>query len=1004
MTRFVATSTYLCRTVLLLIPLLCLPLLAQASSIVPPRNLGELAFMSDAVVLARAGAGTAFGRSGMIFTATNFEVLETVQGAAAGRISVETYGGVLDGTGWQVAGTPTFEPDAVYLLFLDRNGNAWRPRMMAYGLLERVVTDDGTVMLTHIAEHHDLNLVARFDGVQPEPVETYYEQPLLNHLREMRSTRVTWNRQMAVVPEALQPLSHDLGASKSMAIPEPCVFLSYQGYPIRWNTSETSVPVNIFAQEDGDLDVGQASITAVQTSINLWKNISGVDVTYQWGGPDPYVADCTDGKATPIPGQEVDINQGLVQYNDPCDEITDLSGCTGTLAFGGSFFGTGEAGRHEHQGMEWNTSGFAFIVVNNGVGTCLSESQYRIMITHELGHTLGFGHIPTTAGDANMNPTCCNDITPIDETCALFAYSDQTVGEQLGAVALNTPADNATNQPTTLTLDWDTLTGADEYHLQVSESATFTNPLVDEDNLTETEAEVSGLLQGQSYFWRVRGSGDLGNGPWSPTFRFTTVYAVPGAVTLREPDNGAVDQPVDMTFGWDASTSSPTYQLQVSTNAAFSQLVFEDNNLTDTQHTLALDNGMRYYWRVRGVNPIAQGPWSPTWEVTTMPAQPAAIALSTPANAAQDQPLALDLTWQPDAATTTYRLQVSRTSTFSDIVFNNNALTETTQAIASLDPGTTYYWRVRGSNSVGSGPWSAVFRFTTASTPTAGAPTLPENNTTDAASTLTLMWGEDPTATAYHLQVSETSNFAQRVFEDDALTETTQEIGPLDHGTTYFWRVRGHNAVGDGPWSPVFRFTTAPVPGILALTFPEDNATDAASTIAFAWEADAIATTYHLQVSATSDFSDLAFEDDALTEPTQTFGPLAYSTRHYWRVRATNDVGPGPWSEVRSFTVAVGTSVERAGEAIPTTYQLHANYPNPFNPTTTLRFDLPASSEVTLTIYDMLGREVETLVAGTLGAGSYTFAWEAADRSSGLYLARLHAGRFVQTQRLMLLK
>ncbi|HMB92856.1 MAG TPA: T9SS type A sorting domain-containing protein, partial [Rhodothermales bacterium] len=182
------------------------------------------------------------------------------------------------------------------------------------------------------------------------------------------------------------------------------------------------------------------------------------------------------------------------------------------------------------------------------------------------------------------------------------------------------------------------------------------------------------------------------------------------------------------------------------------------------------------------------------------------------------------------------------------------------------------------------------------------------------------------------------------------------------------------------------------------------DATDAASTIAFAWETDATATAYHLQVSATSDFSDLAFEDDALTETTQTFGPLAYSTRHYWRVRATNDIGPGPWSEVRNFTVAVGTAVERVGEAIPTAYQLHANYPNPFNPTTTLRFDLPASSEVTLTIYDMLGREVETLVASTLAAGRYTFAWEATDRPSGLYLARLRAGRFVQTQRMMLLK
>ncbi|HMB89211.1 MAG TPA: hypothetical protein VKP65_00095, partial [Rhodothermales bacterium] len=758
MMRFLAIPTYVCKTVLVLFLLSCFPLLVQASSIVPPRNLGELAFMSDAVVLARAGTGTAIGRSGMIFTATDFEILEVVQGAASGRISVETYGGVLDGTGWQVAGTPTFEPGSVYLLFLDRNGTAWQPRMMAYGLLERVVTDEGAVMLTHIAEHHDLNLVARFDGVQPEPVETYYEQPLMNHLREVASSRVTWNRQAAVVPKALQPVSHDLGASKAMAIPEPCRYFMNGGHPVRWNTGN-GTPVPIYAQEDGDLDVGAASITAVQTSINLWKSISGVDLTYEWGGAASYTPDCSDNSATP---GDIASDQGLVQYNDPCDQINDLSGCAGTLAFGGSFFQNDPAGRHEHQGMEWNTARKAFIVVNNGVGTCLSDSQYRIMITHELGHTLGFDHIPSTAGDANMNPTCCNDITPIDETCALFAYSDQTIGEQLGTVALNTPEDAAVNQPTTLTLDWADLTGADEYHLQVAQASNFSNPVVDENGLTQTEEEISGLQEGQQYFWRVRGSSDIGNGPWSPTFRFTTVYTVPGAVALREPDNGATDQPVDVTFVWEESSSSPTYQFQVSTNDTFSQLVFEDDDLTETQHTLELDNGTRYYWRVRGVNPIAQGPWSPTWDVTTVPAEPEAIALSTPANTAQNQPLALELIWEPDAAATTYRLQVSRTSTFSDIVFNNNALTETTQAIASLDPGATYYWRVRGSNSVGSGPWSATFRFTTAAAPTALAPSEPENNATETASTLDLSWTEDATATTYHLQVSRSVNFSQR--------------------------------------------------------------------------------------------------------------------------------------------------------------------------------------------------------------------------------------------------
>lgn len=97
------------------------------------------------------------------------------------------------------------------------------------------------------------------------------------------------------------------------------------------------------------------------------------------------------------------------------------------------------------------------------------------------------------------------------------------------------------------------------------------------------------------------------------------------------------------------------------------------------------------------------------------------------------------------------------------------------------------------------------------------------------------------------------------------------------------------------------------------------------------------------------------------------------------------------------------TDVRPTGE-IPETFALEQNYPNPFNPTTTIRFQVPVLSDVTLTVYDVLGREVETLVNDSKGAGVYEVTWNAANLSSGVYYYRLTAGSFSDVKKLLLLK
>lgn len=88
----------------------------------------------------------------------------------------------------------------------------------------------------------------------------------------------------------------------------------------------------------------------------------------------------------------------------------------------------------------------------------------------------------------------------------------------------------------------------------------------------------------------------------------------------------------------------------------------------------------------------------------------------------------------------------------------------------------------------------------------------------------------------------------------------------------------------------------------------------------------------------------------------------------------------------------------------PTTYELYQNYPNPFNPSTNISFNLQTKSFVSLKVFDVLGREVATIVSEEMSAGNYSKQWNVTNMPSGVYFYRLQAGSYIQTKKLVLLK
>ena len=134
-----------------------------------------------------------------------------------------------------------------------------------------------------------------------------------------------------------------------------------------------------------------------------------------------------------------------------------------------------------------------------------------------------------------------------------------------------------------------------------------------------------------------------------------------------------------------------------------------------------------------------------------------------------------------------------------------------------------------------------------------------------------------------------------------------------------------------------------------------------------------------------------------------------YSTEEYTYYSPSISWSSGGTDYLRSYKVLVDfqntvTGIVQTESTIPNKFELYQNFPNPFNPSTVIKYDLPKQSRVKLVVYDILGREVVTLVDEMKQAGRYSLTWNANHHASGVYIFRLQAGYYSATKKLLLIK
>ncbi len=528
-----------------------------------------------------------------------------------------------------------------------------------------------------------------------------------------------------------------------------------------------------------------------------------------------------------------------------------------------------------------------------------------------------------------------------------------------------------------------------------------------------TARRFGGLVLGSDnyyYTWGQGTQGQLGNGgntnSFLPVRVIDLVPVQPAVPNLLSPANGDTGVSTSPTLKWNSAANAAEYQLQVSTDPTFNRdLVVNDSTITDTTYALSgIGTSSIYYWRVRSYNNGVFGSYSATDTFTTVFRPPSAPKLIAPANNVVNLPAVDTLVCSKAAGAAKYHWELSTDLGFSTYVVNDSTIDTT--SVVTLSAGQKYYWRVSAINLSGSSAFAGPDSFTVMAAP-AAAPTLilPGNNAvSQRADTLVLKWKSVPASSGYECQLSTSPDFQKLVFSDDSTADTMLTVTSLQNSMKYYWRVLAYNIGGASPFSGIDSFMTivaAPLRPHLLTPFQSAHVT---RRVTLTWNSSMTATNYSVEVSSDNMFRTTVIDTTVADTSVQLSIVLQPSTDYFWRVSASNPGGTSGYSAVGSFTTGTGVDAIDAPNGIPKVFALYQNYPNPFNPTTTIQYDVPKESHVTITVYDVTGREVATLVNQNQSAGSYSVVFNGSRFASGMYFFRMVAGNYVKTQKMMMVK
>jgi|GEM_PF-6672805 len=409
------------------------------------------------------------------------------------------------------------------------------------------------------------------------------------------------------------------------------------------------------------------------------------------------------------------------------------------------------------------------------------------------------------------------------------------------------------------------------------------------EDVKQPPAELKNLRPDTAYYVKVRPilAQNRQAGAWSNAITFATFAVPPAPENLTVVESGGTYARIS----WTASETIGTYEVLLATD----EFAEEGRSQAFSQpeaRVSGLEGNTRYYVKVRARNLGGSGAWSRIVDFVTLPsASPIGLHISniTPTEAF--------VAWEvlPGSVQAMYQL---RYSTLNGEWKTVSSHAGRTLNLTNLEADQDYKIQVRGQNSSGFGPWTAESSFKTPPLPPSAAPAGLAAKDVDDVSAVAVWSPMRQQVLCYHVSMGTDADASNRGVT--TCKTATFPIKGLVPETSYFVKVRGCTAAGEGPWSDTLLITTRPTPPITAP--PNVRVTDiAGDSIILSWDKSQEALSYEVSIG-----TDRAGENSG--EPvTVPYSPFIFTKlkpdqTYRVKVRCVNRGGPGPWSQALPAT------------------------------------------------------------------------------------------------------
>jgi titin len=560
-----------------------------------------------------------------------------------------------------------------------------------------------------------------------------------------------------------------------------------------------------------------------------------------------------------------------------------------------------------------------------------------------------------------------------------------------------------------------------------------------------------GLDQTTEYFYRVRSHNAGGHSDYSNEANATTLSAPPAA-----PSNlsAATINQTQIDLAWtDNADNEAGFKIERKAGAAgtYAEIATAGANVTNYSDT-GLDQATEYFYRVRAYHGGNHSAYSNEANATTLLNAPKAPGNLTTTAVSQTK---VNLAWA-DSSSNEDGFKIERKTpqggagTYAQVA--TVGANVTAYSDSNLTASTVYFYRVRASNTGGNSGYSNEADATTLPNP----PTAPSSltATVSGSTQINLAWTDNANnETGFKIEQKVGAAGAYAEIATAGANVTSYANTGLTTGVTYSYRVRAFNTGGNSAYSNEASGTpssdanfalnkpttasstdTSSAPGKATdgntLTYWRSGAVNSGNAIQWLqvelhpslpitigravviWFQTYFANQLEIQVSTDGTNWTAVYTNDAITTNTTldvTFPAVAAKyVRLYCKKNNKSNYRVTEFEIYGSTSKTVSQNAEHE-TLVPDKFSLEQNYPNPFNPSTHIAFSVKEAGVVQLSVYNLQGQEVRTLVAGHTNAGRHTLIWNGRDNAgnvvpSGTYLYKLRVNGFEETKKMTLMK